>query len=237
MSTVITAENIRFAYDGNCVLEQVNFQINAGEFVGLFGPNGGGKTTLLSLIMGFLKPASGRLTLFGKPPVEARSHIGWVPQNFQFDRHFPISVEEVVLGGRLSRLSWTGRFKKEDGVIVQQALEKVGMARLLKHPFSSLSGGQAQRVLIARALVSSPSLLLLDEPTASVDPAAQAAIYQLLISLKGEMTILMVTHDLNSAVEQMDRLFCIQKTLTEMSPAKICEHFALGLYHPPLKGK
>lgn len=232
---VIEVENLSFAYNGVDVLEDLNFSVKEGQFIGIFGPNGGGKTTLLSLLLGFLKPSRGKIRLFGMPPAQAQKKIGWVPQNFHYDRHFPISVEEVVLGGRLSHLSWHGRFPPNEIHLAEESLAKVGMQKFLKAAFSTLSGGQAQRVLIARALVSGPSLLLLDEPTASVDYAAQTEIYQLLTSLKGEMTIVMVTHDLNSAVEHVDSLFCVQKNLIPMSPEKVCEHFALGLYHSPLK--
>jgi zinc transport system ATP-binding protein len=231
----IEVENLSFAYNGAYVLDEINFFVKHGEFVGIFGPNGGGKTTLLSLLMGFLKPTKGLVRIFGRPPHQTRDKIAWVPQNFHFDRHFPISVEEVVLGGRLAHLSWKGRFSNEDHSIVEEALEKVGMRAFLKVPFATLSGGQAQRTLIARALASFPTLLLLDEPTASVDYAAQTEIYRLLTSIKGEITIVMVTHDLNSAVEHVDTLFCIQKNIVSMSPEKVCEHFALGLYHAPLK--
>lgn len=229
--TVIQVENLSFAYSGAPVLEEVSFSVQEGEFIGIFGPNGGGKTTLLSLLMGFLRPVRGTIRVFDSSPQQARAHIGWVPQIFHFDRHFPISVEEVVLGGLLARLPWHGHFSAADYRSVSKALEKVKMEKFLKAPFATLSGGQAQRVLIARALASSPSLLLLDEPTASVDYAAQKEIYQLLTSLKGEVTIVMVTHDLNSAVERVDRLFCVQKTVIPISPKKVCEHFALGLYH------
>lgn len=232
---VIEVEHLSFAYNGVYVLDDINFCVKKGHFIGIFGPNGGGKSTLLSLLMGFLKPNKGRIRIFDLPPQQARDKVGWVPQNFHFDRHFPISVEEVVLGGRLAHLSWSGRFAKEDHKVIEESLERVGMRRYLKVPFATLSGGQAQRVLIARALASSPSLLLLDEPTASVDYAAQTEIYKLLSSLKGEKAIVMVTHDLNSAVEHVDSLFCIQKNLIHMSPEKVCEHFALGLYHAPLK--
>lgn len=229
---VIEIENVSFAYASGNVLEDVSLQIEKGALVGLFGPNGGGKTTLLNLLMGFLTPSHGTIKIYGKSPKLARPFIGWVPQTFHFDRQFPISVEEVVLGGRLRHLSWRGRYSAQDKEAVLKALQQVKMEKALKLPFSSLSGGQAQRVLIARALASDPSLLFLDEPTASVDYKAQVEIYETLQQLKGEMTILMVTHDLDSSIRQMDRLVCIQKNLTEMTPEQVCDHFALGLYHP-----
>jgi zinc transport system ATP-binding protein len=233
--SVIIVENLFFAYSMDDVLTDISFKIEAGEFVGLFGPNGGGKSTLLALLMGFLKPKKGSIRIFEQSPIQARSQMAWVPQTFHFDRHFPISVEEVVLGGRLSKLSWMGRFGKSDSAAVSASLERVGMENYKEAPFSILSGGQAQRVLIARALASNPSLLLLDEPTASVDYAAQAEIYRLLTSLKKEITVVMVTHDLHAAVKHVDKVFCVQKNLIPMAPEKVCEHFAMGLYHAPLK--
>lgn len=228
--SIVEVKDLFFSYGGLPVLEEASFRVEEKEFIAIFGPNGGGKSTLLQLLMGFLKPLRGQVSLFGKKPKLAREYLGWVPQNFHFDRHFPISVEEVVLGGRLSQASW--RFHPSDHKAVKEALECVGMKRALKAPFAALSGGQQQRVLIARALVSKPQLLLLDEPTASVDHEAEKAIYALLNTLRKEMTIIMVTHDLNRAVESVDRLFCVQREVTEMPKSQVCEHFALGLYHP-----
>ena len=232
---VIEVENLSFAYDSTLILKEVSISVADGEFVGIFGPNGGGKTTLLNLLMGFLKPTKGSISIFGNSPKMVRKKMGWVPQAFDFDHSFPISVKEVVLAGRLSYASKWGRFHKTDYQIVQKVLEKVGMQKYLNFPFSSLSGGEAGRVLIARALASSPSLLLLDEPTASIDPIVQEEIYKILRELKKEVTIVMVTHNLAPLVGLADHFFCVQGTLTSMSAEEMCEHYALGLYHPPLK--
>lgn len=227
--TAIEVADIFFSYGETSVLENVSFSIEEKEFVAVFGPNGGGKTTLLQLLMGFLKPARGTIRLFGKPPKAIRQSIGWVPQNFHFDRHFPISVQEVVLGGRLSHGGW--RYRPEDHRAAEESLKRVGMRKTLHSPFAALSGGQQQRVLIARALASDPALLLLDEPTSGVDHVAEKEIYALLSELREHLTILMVTHDLNRAVESVDRLLCVQRNVTQMPKEKVCEHFALGLYH------
>ncbi len=226
---VIEVDSISFAYDGKQVLQDVSFQVSEGEFVALFGPNGGGKTTLFHLLMGFLKPQRGEIRLFNQKPKEARKELAWVPQNFHFDPYFPLSVEEVVLGGRMAPGKW--RFSAEDRAAAMEALEQVSMESTSKAPFAELSGGQKQRILIARALASSPKLLLLDEPTANVDHAIEKTIYELLSRLKNQMTILMVTHNLNRAVEAVDRLLCVQTSVSEMAQEKVCEHFALGLYH------
>jgi zinc transport system ATP-binding protein len=234
MKPSITIEHLSFAYQEVDVLEDVTLHIFPGEFVGIIGPNGGGKTTLLKLLMGFLKPRSGSISLLGKDPLLARAHIGYVPQAMRFDKQFPITVLEVVLLGRLAHLSWYGTYRRGDKEAAMRALERVGMAEYCDRVFGTLSGGQAQRTLIARAIVSDPTLLLLDEPTANIDSKAQNEIYELLQALRGEKTILMVTHDLNVAIHYVQRVVCVQQQVILLKPNEVCEHFALGLYHPPL---
>lgn len=235
MSTIIELQHLNFSYAHADVLRNVSFQVLSGEFIGIIGPNGGGKTTLLKLLMGFLKPNSGKLEIFGVPPTQALQQIAYVPQGLHFDRQFPISVFELVLSGRLSKLPWYGVYSEEDRKAAEDALEQVGMLELRDKPFGSLSGGQAQRALIARALVSEPKLLLLDEPTASIDSQAQALIYSILKNLRGSMTIMMVTHDLKAAIELVEKVLCVQGGVLSLLPSEVCEHFALGLYHTPLK--
>lgn len=234
---VVDLENLSFSYQDVVVLQNVSFQINAGEFVGIIGPNGGGKTTLLKIIMGFLKPISGSIKVFNEIPTKVLPRISYVPQTGRFDKQFPISVLEVVLLGRLSHLSWYGTYSHTDEQVALEALEKVGLLGFQKRAFGTLSGGQAQRVLIARALASNPQLLLLDEPTASVDTQAQTEIYNLLEGLKGSMTIMMVTHDLGIAVSKVQKVICVQHEVMTLNPQEVCEHFAFGLYHPPLINK
>ena len=232
---IVNIKNLSFNYDDTAILENVSFQVNAGEFIGIFGPNGGGKTTLLRLIMGFLKPRAGSIEIFGLPPDKAQKYISYVPQRLRFDKDFPISVFELVLSGRLSNLSWYGRFSQEDKNLGMQMLERVGMADFKNASFGTLSGGQAQRVLIARALVSNPKLLLLDEPTAGVDNDAENEIYQILRTLD-DVTILMVTHHLQAAMQQVQRVLFVKQNVISLKPEQVCEHFAIGLYHPPLRG-
>lgn len=232
---VIEVDHLFFSYQGSYVLKNLCFLIAEGEFIGIIGPNGGGKTTLLNLLMGFLRPEKGKIKIFGKSPNEACREIGWVPQNFHFDHQFPISVLEVVLTGRIYNTTWYGRYQKEDLQAARESLEKVGMLSFEKAKFAELSGGQKQRVLFARALARSPRLLLLDEPTASVDLNAQKDIYNLLASLKGTMTIIMVTHDLKAIIDYVEKVFCVEGELTTLAPEAVCSHFALGLYHSPLK--
>lgn len=234
MEPAIAVDNLSFAYQDAWVLKDASFSVSSGEFVGIIGPNGGGKTTLLRLLMGFLKPACGTIQILGLPPTSAQKRLSYVPQVMRFDKLFPISVLEVVLLGRLSHLPWYGRYNNADKEAAREALEKVGLADFQERAFGTLSGGQAQRVLIARALVSNPELLLLDEPTASVDTQAEAEIYSLLHDLRGKMTILMVTHDLKAAIDYVQKVICVQRSIVTLTPQEVCEHFAMGLYHTPL---
>jgi zinc transport system ATP-binding protein len=234
METVVQFEDVFFAYQQVPIINFATFKVFSGQFVGVIGPNGGGKTTLLKLILGFLKPGSGKIEIFGLSPQFVRTQMAYVPQALRFDRQFPISVLELVLSGCLSQMPWYGTYRKKDKINAMNALERVGIAHLYNHAFGTLSGGQAQRALIARALVSEPKLLLLDEPTASVDSQAEAEIYHILKQLQGQMTILMVTHDLRTAINQVDWVLCVQESVTTMAPQEVCEHYALGLYHAPL---
>lgn len=234
MKPIIRFEDLCFSYQNSSVLDEVTFSVNPGEFIGIFGPNGGGKTTLLKLIMGFLKPSFGKIEIIGKLAQLARNQIAYVPQNLRFDRQFPISVFELVLSGRLSHLPWYGKFRQEDIQIAEQMIEKLNLKNVKSQSFGTLSGGQAQRALIARALVSEPEILLLDEPTAGVDSQAEEEIYKILSELKGKITILMVTHHLHTAINQVERVLLVRKNVISLKPEEVCEHFAIGLYHPPL---
>ena len=193
----VEIKNVSFSFGEVKVLDQVNLTIKDNDFLGIIGPNGGGKTTLLKIILGLLEPDQGEVRVFGQPPQQGRRQIGYVPQRMNFDRDFPISVWEVVLMGCLSRRGMLQGFTDEDKAEVKDALEKVGMLKFKDHPIGQLSQGQQQRVFIARALASSPKLLLLDEPTASVDPAVQKEFYSLLTLLNQHMPVVLVSHDID----------------------------------------
>ena len=218
--------DIAFSFDGEPILHSSSFSIDSGTWVGIMGPNGGGKTTLLKLLMGFLKPQSGSIRIFGKPPIDARPQIGYVPQFLRSDRAFPITVEEIIHLGCLSDPT-----KKSQ---TEYWMERLGLLPFRHKPFGALSGGIGQRTLLARALVADPELLLLDEPTANIDPLSGGAILDLLQSLKGKKTILLVTHDIKTIVERVDQILCVQGTISAYLPNQVCEHFAMGLYHTPL---
>lgn len=233
----VLLKDVFFSYEKTSILSEVSISIEQGEFVGIFGPNGGGKTTLLKILMGFLKEDKGSVSILNTSAKEARRFIGYVPQISKVDKQFPITVEEVVQMGSLSKVSFFGRLKQAHKKQALDSLEKVGMLDKKNCSFGSLSGGQAQRVLIARALATNPKILLLDEPTASVDPIAEKEILSLLSSLKGALTILMVTHDLQTILEEVGKLLCVHRDVHTHSPSHVCEHFGLGLYHSPIVPK
>lgn len=231
---LIKIDHLFFSYEDLPILEDVSIEITSGEFVGIFGPNGGGKTTLLKLIMGLLLPTQGTVELLENGSSLERKKIGYVPQIARFDRDFPISSLEVVMMGCLSRLNRWGWYPKDVREKSLAVLERLGLLHKASSSFGMLSGGEAQRVLIGRAIVGEPKLLLLDEPTASVDAKAEEEIYSLLKELNQTMTILMVSHDLQTVVDKVGRLLCVQRKVSSLHAKELCEHFALGLYHTPL---
>ncbi|MGL5626695.1 MAG: metal ABC transporter ATP-binding protein [Candidatus Rhabdochlamydia sp.] len=234
MTDIICIHHLFFSYKNQNILEDINITVKSNEFIVVFGPNGGGKTTFFKLILGLLPPKKGEIKVLNKPPNQTRHLMGYVPQMQQVDRNFPICVLDMVMMGCLAELNCWGRFPKSVREQSLQALEKVGLAHKAKAPFGSLSGGETQRALIARAIVDHPKILLLDEPTANVDPQAEKSIYKLLKELNADMTILMVSHDLQTIIDKASRLICINRQATSLQTKEVCEHFALGLYHTPL---
>ena len=208
---VIEFENVSFSYDSVNVLEDVNLTVEERDFLSLVGPNGGGKTTILKLVLGLLKPVNGTVRVFGQPPVKARSRIGYMPQYSSLDPLFPVTVMDVVLMGRLGNGKLLGAYKGADKKAAAKALQELEVYEVRNRPFSALSGGQRQRVLIARALVSDPELLLLDEPTASVDAVVENELFDLLNQLNKRITIALVTHDLGFVSSYVKRVACVSR--------------------------
>lgn len=235
MTDAIVVQGVSFGYSRDePVLKNVSFEVAEGEFIGLIGPNGGGKSTLLKLLIGFLEPWEGTISIFSKPATSYPNGVGYVPQALHYDRSFPISVLDLVLQGRLARLGFFGRFSKEDKEFARHVLEQVGLIDFCDKSFGTLSGGQAQRVLIARALACEPKVLLLDEPLAAVDVQAEADFYEILHKIRKNLTIMMVTHDIQAVIQHVKRVLCVQGSVMSLEPSQVCEHFALGLYHFPL---
>lgn len=208
----LTLRDVSFHYDTGVVLADVSLSIYPADAICVVGPNGGGKTTLVKLILGLLKPDCGTIQIYGEKPESGKKRIGYVPQYAEYDRDFPISVREVVCMGRLGN-SLFGWYTKEDWQAVMQALREVDLADAADIPFPDLSGGQRQRVLIARALASGGDILILDEPTANIDRESEQHLFKLLKELNERMTIMMVTHDVGFASTFFNRIACVNKNV------------------------
>jgi len=209
---VVEIENLSFHFDGGpAVLEDVDLKITAGDFASVIGPNGGGKTTLVKLIVGLLSPTTGRVRVFGQSPVKARPRIGYMPQHAMMDPRFPARALDVVLMGRLGLGRHFGNYSRVDRESAVGALTTVGLGDLGGRAFSDLSGGQRQRVLLARALVTDPELLLLDEPAASLDQKVEQDFFELLQELNRRLTIVLVTHDLGFVAGFVRTVICVHQ--------------------------
>lgn len=224
---VVCFEGVSFSYGRNLVVEDADFDVYQGESVCVVGPNGGGKSTLLKLMLGLLSPDKGQVRLFGESTKRGRARVGYVPQQIEFDPLFPVSALDVALMGRLSKASF-GFVAKADRMAATEALGKMGLAEQAKQPFASLSGGQRQAVLIARALVAEAKLLLLDEPTAHVDVAAEERLMKSLKVLGSELTIITVSHDLAFVSRSVPKVVCVNRCVhvhptAELSDARIRE--------------
>ena len=232
---VVDIENLSFGYlpEGLAqpVLEDVTLQISSDEFLGVVGPNGGGKTTLLKIILGLLTPQRGTVKVFGQSPNRCRSRIGYVPQHAELDASAPASVLDVVLMGRLGLSSWGPRYRRVDTEAAIHALEKTETAELAKRPIRTLSGGQRQRVLIARALAADISLLLLDEPTAGVDAHMERGLIVLLERLNETLPIVMISHDISFVSAHLKRVACLNRTLFCHTAQELSEEMVAAMYH------
>ena len=231
MTPIIELEKVDFGYvPGELTLEQVDLTVDAGESGCIVGPNGGGKSTLLKLLLGLIQPLRGRVRLFGASPEAGRSRVGYMPQYHLLDRVFPITVFEVVLTGRMG-VRHSFWYTGDDRRAARRALEEIGMAQLADRSFPSLSGGQRQRVLIARALACEPELLLLDEPTANIDPGAEERFYGLLDELRKRMTVLTVSHDLGFVNREVDSVICVNRRVVKHRAADFTAETADAVYH------
>lgn len=210
---IVKLEDVWLYFDNMPVLEGINLSIKDRDFLGIIGPNGGGKTCLLKLILGLLKPSRGELTVFGHTAERSRKSVGYVPQYSLFDRDFPINVLDVVLMGRVGQMKRFRRYSEEDKKLASEALETVEMHDYRNSQIGQLSGGQQQRVFIARALVTEPKMLLLDEPMASVDSHMQTELYELFEKLRQQMAIVLVSHDISAVSIYVDKIACLNRKL------------------------
>lgn len=206
---VITLDQVSFRYNGQDALRDISLEVYPADFMAVIGPNGGGKTTLLKLILGLLQPTAGRIQVFGQAPARSRQRIGYVPQYGNYSRHFPLRVIDVVMSGCIQPASL---FPWHTSITHKRAtamLQRLSIQHLANTPLAHLSGGQKQRTLIARALITDPDIILLDEPTASVDSEVEQDIYELLKELNTAKTILLVSHDIGFVSQYVNRVTCL----------------------------
>jgi zinc transport system ATP-binding protein len=221
LNAIIDLESVHFSYGTVPTLSTIDLQVAEGEFLGIVGPNAGGKSTLLKLILGLSQPQAGRIRVLGRSPRAASRMLGYVPQYPSFARDFPINVEQVVLLGRLGinrpgewrSALWPSRLSSADREAARRALVEVEAGDIAARQIGSLSGGQLQRVLLARALVGEPRILILDEPTANIDQRLEGEIFDLLKALNVRMTILVVSHDVAFISRYVSRVACVNRTL------------------------
>ena len=234
-ASAVLMKGLSFSYDRSLVLEDVNFSIPQRDFVSVVGPNGGGKTTLLKLMLGLLRPKQGEVRVFGVTPEKARPRIGYMPQHTQLDALFPATVMEVALMGRLGHGRPFGRYSRKDKEIAGGALDQVGLYAMRKKAFSLISGGERQRLFLARALACEPDLLLLDEPTANLDVAMEGDLYELLQTLNQRLTIVLVSHDLGFVSKVVKNVICVKRKVAIHPTSEITGEIINEMYGSPMR--
>ena len=233
VSKVVEVKNVSKKFNKLSVLHNINLEIDENDLMAIIGPNGGGKSTLLKIIMGILTPDAGEVKVFGENPKNTRDRIGYLPQHVSFDPDFPIKVFDTVLSGR-----YHGLFKgytKIDRKAVKKALKDVGIYKLKDRQISEISGGQMQRVFIARSIVREPELLLMDEPMASIDPEMQNSFYELVSRLNRTMTIVLISHDVGAVSAHVDKIACLNRELFYHGPVEGSAHGLEEVYKCPLE--
>ncbi len=229
-SPIIRLEHIQVAYDEKIVLNDVNLTVYQKDFLGIIGPNGGGKTTLIKVILGLITPRSGDIHFFcnGNPTHEIK--MGYLPQYNQIDKKFPISVYDVILSGLSRQKSLLRRFSKEQHAKVNDIIVQMGLEGLEERAIGQLSGGQLQRALLGRAIISDPDVVILDEPNTYIDKRFEAKLYKLLEEINHERAIILVSHDIGTILQNVKTIACVNETLdyhpdTEIPTEWLEEHF------------
>jgi len=231
---VIEIKNLWVGYDHEMVLQDINLSVKPTDFIGLIGPNGGGKTTLLKTILGLIQPKRGSIRIMGKPLKESRCQMGYVPQIVSMDRLFPIRVWEVVQMGMLGCRKPLRRISNAEKEVVWETLKRVDLSGKEYKAIGDLSVGQRQRVYIARALATNPEILLLDEPTANIDPQVAANIYQMLEEINHTISIIMVSHDMNAVSTYVKSIGCLNRKFYYHGTKEITHEMTQAMYNCPV---
>ncbi|MBA3029399.1 MAG: ABC transporter ATP-binding protein [Desulfobacteraceae bacterium] len=230
---MIHIENLTYSFNGHPVLKDVSFGVARGDFIALIGPNGGGKTTLIKLMLGLLHPNKGKIEIFGEAPAAVSHRMGYVPQDIHINKNFPVSARDVVLMGRLQKQR-KFRYSNQDHFQVQKALETMEMWEYRGYRMDELSGGQRQRIFIARALATEPDILILDEPTASLDTPGHNMFYGLLKELNHTLTIVLASHDVMLLSSYVKSVACVNQTVHYHDSAEITEEM-MDMVHCPVE--
>lgn len=234
-NNAIHIDNLTVYYGQIPAISNICLDVDDGEYLGIIGPNGGGKSTLLKAILGLVSITSGSVQIYGNSIQKSRRLISYVPQFAAIDKQFPITMLEVVLTGCLKKgLTPFYKYSTKDKNKAYELIDKVGISNLVNRRISELSGGEFQKMLIARALATKPKLLLLDEPTANVDVASRQQIYDLLAELNKSMTIILVTHDLLAVSSEVHRLACLNGKLVYHGEPEISNNIVNSLYGCPV---
>lgn len=235
MQKILEIKNLSAGYENSLVLKNVNFQVYDTDFIGIIGPNGGGKTTLMKAILGIIKPASGNIIYhFPGKARDFRKYIGYLPQQNVIDKKFPISVREVVLSGLTSQKPLLFRFSSKEKKKADDLIEKSGLSGISRNPVGELSGGQLQRVFLARAVISNPRLLILDEPSTYVDNRSEFELYETLKELNKEIAILLVSHDIGTISSYIKTIACVNGNL-HYHPSNEINAEELSVYNCPVE--
>jgi zinc transport system ATP-binding protein len=233
MKNLIDIQDITVTFDSKVVLSEANLSVNENDFIGVIGPNGGGKTTLLKAILGLIQPSSGQI-IFSDEMKNRGSDIGYLPQVNKFDNRFPISVFEVILSGLARQKSWSNGFIQKDKAKVGAIIDELGIGKIARKPIGELSGGQMQRTFLGRALISNPKLLILDEPDTYVDNQFEGELYKKLKELNTRMAILLVSHDMGTISTYVKSIACVNREL-HFHPSNIISQEELASYNCPIQ--
>ena len=235
MGKLVEIQNITVAYDAKIVLRDISLTLWENDFLGVIGPNGGGKTTLLKAMLGLLKPSEGRILFYKDDKPVPALKIGYLPQINQIDRYFPVSVVEVVASGLMVEKKTWSKYSKEQRHRINETLDLMGMSEKSKRPVGELSGGELQRVLLGRAIVSNPNVLILDEPNTYVDKFFESRFYKLLEETNKKRAIILVSHDIGTIVPFVKNIACVNETLHYHAGNMLTEEWLEQVYHCPIE--
>ncbi len=234
MGKILEIKNVSAGYEDEIILRDIDLTVNENDFIGIIGPNGGGKTTLLKVILGLIRPCQGTVNFFEGNQVKSETSIGYLPQINQIDRQFPITVINVVLSGLMSKEGIFGRYSGNQKKLAEELLGRLGILNLKKKNIGELSGGQLQRVYLCRAIISSPRLLMLDEPSTFVDTKFETDFFGTLKQLNKEMAIIVVSHDVGTISWYVKTIACVNRNL-HYHPSNIITQEQLASYNCPIQ--